>query len=858
MNDWRRHQASTALASVVAWAAFLANPVAAWDPRGPLPIYIEDNHAGAFQFLATTLDLDAPHVLVLIDAHSDDTAPRDGESLRVGMRRVATAEERAHRVEGWRREGRVQAFDWIRGLMPAPLSKVVWVREGPGAPDGETLPPGFERSSPEELERHLIPGLPVVVSIDLDAFTEPEPRLQAAHFARLWGRVVRLPRLAAVSFAISRPWLADDAEASRLLTLALEASLALPHAEIRFEPWGIEGPDRSERAKEFYRQRREPPRFDPETAPPELRSLLLANAARLDVGLAPERWRDLLGRWRAEQGEWRIVLEGVDAGADGILRPASTSSPDLHIEGGLPGRVRSVTWLQWAPAVWSHDVLPELPAGKVFAGAAPPVVAYESRVLARTTSLSLGPAEWRRALPGPEETGVLRLSAELETDAGVERTARIEIRRGAGDGFRAGLSEQFGLPYVFGAGFLRRAGLTGPDTGVGNDCANFLVSAWRRSGLRMPWSNPAQLRRHLVKVGEQVGANDKVSIPPDAGTRGLVVHLGSHVAALWEDRAPVGTLGPEDLVIHHLGGAPEVISLARLLEGRDRKRFDLYLGPLREAASGVAVGGDMMPGTGGAPPAGLRDMLGRTDLAVANLETTVGSGGRPVEKRYVFQVPPSRLGDLRAAGISSVSLANNHAGDFGEAGLRATLAALDADGIGHFGAGLDTSAAVAPWITKVGASEVAFISVSLTDLGLLSAGPGRAGVAVLPGHEEEVAEAIAHAHRRGQTVVVLPHWGTEGTARITEEQRSWARWFVAQGADAVVGSGPHVVQAYETVGGVPVFYSVGNLWFDGQWPAESREAGVAFLGLDRDGRVVAARMERLSTVVSVLPPRPSP
>jgi poly-gamma-glutamate capsule biosynthesis protein CapA/YwtB (metallophosphatase superfamily) len=821
-----------------------AVPASARDRHGPLPIHVEDNHAGTFQFLATTLDLDAPHVLVLVDAHSDASAPHDPGELKIGVRRVATPEERARRVESWRRDGRIQSFDWIPALMPAPLSKVLWVRDGPDVPDVEALPPAFERSTPEELERRLPPELPVVVSIDLDAFTGPGSELQAARFARLWKRVVRLPRLAAISFAVSRPWLSDDAEASRLLTLALRASFSLPHAAIRFEPWGIEGPDRSERAKEFYRQRREPPRFDPETALPELRSLLLANAGRFEPARTPERWRDLLARWRADQGEWRIVLEGVDVGADGVLRPASAASPDLHLEGGLPGRVRQVTWLQWTSAAWSYDVLPELPAGKVFAGAAPPVVAYESSVLARTTSLSLGSAEWMRALPGPGATGVLRLSAELETDAGVERTTRIEIRRGAGEGFRAGLSEQFGLPYVFGAGFLRRAGLTGPDTGAGNDCANFLVSAWRRSGLRMPWGNPAQLRRHLVRVAGLVSADDHVGVPVDAGSRGLVFHLGSHVAALWEDRNPVGTLGPEDLVVHHLGGAPEIISLARLMEGRDRKTFDLYLGPSRVAVTWIAVGGDVMPGANGEAPAGLRELLTRADLAVANLETTVGSGGRAVEKRYAFQAPPARLADLRKAGLGAVALANNHAGDFGNAGLVGTLRALDGEGIGHFGAGEGASEAIVPWTAKVNGVEVAFVSVSLTEPSL-PAEQAKAGVAVLPGHADQVAEAIAEEHRKGRTVVVMPHWGTEGTARVADEQRRWARWFVEQGADAVVGSGPHVVQAHENVGGVPVFYSVGNLWSEGQWPAESREAGVAYLGLDRDGRVVAARMERL-------------
>ncbi len=507
-----------------------------------------------------------------------------------------------------------------------------------------------------------------------------------------------------------------------------------------------------------------------------------------------------------------------------------------------------MTWLQWTPGAWSYNVLPELPSGKVFAGTAPPLVEYQATVLARTASVSLGAEVWMRALPGPSRSGVLRVSAELETEDGVAHTARIEIRRHIGTGFRAGLSEQFGLPYVFGAGFLRRGSLRGPDTGVGNDCANFLVYAWRRSGLRMPWSNPAQLRRHLTGLAEGTQASDRIAIPEDAPSRGLVIHLGSHVAALWEDRAPLGTLGPEDLVVHHLGGMPEIISLAELLQGRERSTFDLYLGPSREPAGWIAVGGDVMPGEDGQPPPGLRARLRKADLVVANLETTVGRAGRAVQKRYVFRIPAPRLMDLRSIGIGAFSVANNHIGDFGPQGLEETLSGLDARGLGHFGAGGDTPSAVSAWYGRVKGLTVALVAVSLTDPDLLPAGPHQSGMAALPRHERELAEAIAAAKTKARSVIVVPHWGVEGSASISEEQRRWARWFVEQGADAVVGSGPHVIQAHETIGGTPVYYSVGNLWFQGAWPAESRKAGIAFLGLDPGGRIVASRLEHLAPV----------
>jgi poly-gamma-glutamate synthesis protein (capsule biosynthesis protein) len=324
-----------------------------------------------------------------------------------------------------------------------------------------------------------------------------------------------------------------------------------------------------------------------------------------------------------------------------------------------------------------------------------------------------------------------------------------------------------------------------------------------------------------------------------------VIHLGSHVVALWEDRPPRGTLGPEDLVVHHLGGAPEVLPLGKLLADRGRKTFDLYLGPSREPAAWIAVGGDLMPGSDGAPPQAVLAGLREADLAVANLETTVASGAKPVEKRYVFEIPAARLADLRAAGIRAVSLANNHGGDYGAVGLEETLASLDRSGVAHLGAGKDTAAAVGAWYATVKGVTVAFVGVSLTDPALLPAGPAAPGLATLPRHERELAAAIAAAHEKARAVIVMPHWGMEGTTLVTDEQRRWARWLVEHGADAVVGSGPHVLQVQEQISGAPVFYSVGNLWFQGRWPEASRRAGLALLGLDAAGRLVATRLEEL-------------
>ena len=286
----------------------------AQEPRRPLPVYIEDNHAGTFQFLASALELEQPHVLVLIDAHADAAINLKAKVLQEGIRQAALPQERYDRMTAWRKDGTLQASNWLTPLMPKPIKSVLWVRppDLPGDPDqklkdldllrlrlmGQFRRTPFERVDLEECQGKLPAGFPVVVSIDLDSFAGVDPLEAERRFSEVWQTIMAFPRLTAISFAISRPWLASDAEADRLVRLALQASLAVPTARVHFEPFGIEGSDRTERAKSYRRKNQVVPRFDLRKASSELRSLLVANADRLEVRLETEAWRRLLDNWR--------------------------------------------------------------------------------------------------------------------------------------------------------------------------------------------------------------------------------------------------------------------------------------------------------------------------------------------------------------------------------------------------------------------------------------------------------------------------------------------------------------------------------------------------------------------------------
>src|SRR5436305_13465781 len=92
-----------------------------------LPIYIEDNHAGTFYWLAQNIDLDQSCTLVLFDAHSDASGIFDSDKIRSALRNVASKQDRQTLLDRWRTKGTVQCFNWIEPLMPAPIEKVIWV-----------------------------------------------------------------------------------------------------------------------------------------------------------------------------------------------------------------------------------------------------------------------------------------------------------------------------------------------------------------------------------------------------------------------------------------------------------------------------------------------------------------------------------------------------------------------------------------------------------------------------------------------------------------------------------------------------------------------------------------------------------
>jgi len=166
-----------------------------------------------------------------------------------------------------------------------------------------------------------------------------------------------------------------------------------------------------------------------------------------------------------------------------------------------------------------------------------------------------------------------------------------------------------------------------------------------------------------------------------------------------------------------------------------------------------------------------------------------------------------------------VSVANNHAYDWGPEALLDTLERLRQAGIAPVGAGENDLAAHYPRIADLQGVKLAFLAYVDVEPKTAIAGPDKPGVAWLDA--DRVLADIRFARPLADLVIVSLHWGNEYATRPAKRQVELAHQMVEAGADLVVGSHPHVVQSLEQFAGGWIAYSLGNFVFD-QKPGATR------------------------------------
>lgn len=230
-----------------------------------------------------------------------------------------------------------------------------------------------------------------------------------------------------------------------------------------------------------------------------------------------------------------------------------------------------------------------------------------------------------------------------------------------------------------------------------------------------------------------------------------------------------------------------------------------------------------------------------------NLEQALTERGEPADKLARQVGSPMLAGELRKANVSVVTIANNHAMDYGTTGLRDTLAALADAGIHAVGGGQDLAASLAPACLEKDGLRVAFLGLATTLANSVGAGERRPGLAPIriftrfvadpvllmetpgispyvetvpmPGDTERAQEAVSRAKAEADLVIVGIHWGVPigwvapNQDELATYQVPLGHSLIDAGADAVVGHHPHVLHGIEVYRGRPIYYSLGNFLF---------------------------------------------
>jgi poly-gamma-glutamate capsule biosynthesis protein CapA/YwtB (metallophosphatase superfamily) len=229
---------------------------------------------------------------------------------------------------------------------------------------------------------------------------------------------------------------------------------------------------------------------------------------------------------------------------------------------------------------------------------------------------------------------------------------------------------------------------------------------------------------------------------------------------------------------------------------------------------------------------GVSRLAREADLFVLNLECCIAERGEPwpdPEKPFFFRAPPEAVAVLDHLGVDCVTLANNHALDFGAEALLETLDHLGAAGIAAVGAGADRERARRPAVLERRGFRLAV-------LGCSDHAAAYAATADTPGIAyglDWVPEAIARPD--ADAVLVSPHWGPNMVAAPLARVREAARAMRAAGATLVAGHSAHVFHGVSE----GVLYDLGDFLDDYAVDPELRnDLGLLFLvDLERAGPV---------------------
>jgi len=296
--------------------------------------------------------------------------------------------------------------------------------------------------------------------------------------------------------------------------------------------------------------------------------------------------------------------------------------------------------------------------------------------------------------------------------------------------------------------------------------------------------------------------------------------------------------------------APPVEAVDEMFDEPDKSSLRITIAAVGDMMIGTDYPENHLPDDDGVNfLAELTPILSAADITFGNLEGVLVDGGEPGKKCsnpnacYLFRSPARYAEHFRKAGFDVLSLANNHARDFGEEGRTSTMEAIVAAGMLHSGREGDFAS-----LERKGLS-IAVLAYAVTKNSNLLL-------------DYELAQQTVREHAASHDIVIVSfHGGAEGqdATHLTFDEEEYygeprgdvvrfSRMVVDAGADLVIGHGPHVVRGMETYKGRLIAYSLGNFatYYGISVAGIKGIAPVLVTTLDGEGRFIEG--EIISTV----------
>lgn len=234
------------------------------------------------------------------------------------------------------------------------------------------------------------------------------------------------------------------------------------------------------------------------------------------------------------------------------------------------------------------------------------------------------------------------------------------------------------------------------------------------------------------------------------------------------------------------------------------------------------------------------------DITVGSLETTFAGEDKGYSNYPTFNSPDSLATALKKIGVDVISLAGNHALDYGYSGLCRTVDVLDNADISHLGTYKTSEDQEKILIKNVKGVKIAFINYTY----------GTNGISIPSGKEfcvnlidkDLIKKQIDRAKSEGADMIVAcMHWGTEYKTTANSEQKELADYLFKNGVDIILGNHPHVLEPMEkktitlddgTTKDVFVVYALGNFTAD-QRDEITRDSAILNLNITKnvDGKI---------------------